>query len=303
MLFFDISDTSIELMQLSKTFISGEVINSFSRLEIKDGSIKDCEIQNKEQFQKNIENLLKDAKPKSLKEQECAFILPDNRIYSHRFTVSQKKEDKNILIQIKAQAERTIPQPIDELIYRYKTIGHSKDSSEVLLVALPTKIVNGYIEIFNNLKLTTILISSESLAVHRLISSAINPKEAVLYIDMGGKDSNISIMDKKGVIETFSEPIKDQDNLAHIERVISFSNEKLDEEINRIFLGGGGSSKVDLGKARDVLKKDIVPVETLTANFKPSIKVNLGDTPRTVFTNILGLILLSKEKQPLNLLP
>jgi hypothetical protein len=303
MLFFDISDTSIEMLQISKTFVSGEAIHSFSRVELKDGSIKNSEIQNKDQFKKNVEELLKSARPKPVKDQECAFTLPDSRIYSHRFDIPQRKNSKTILGAVKAQAERVIPQPIDELIYRYKSLNHSKEEGEILLVALPTKIVNSYIEVLNDLKILPQLVTSESMAVHRLISSSINPKETVLYIDIGEKDSNISIMDRLGVIETFSEPVGRQDDLAHIDSLLTFSREKLKEDINRVFLGGGGSPKVDLDKAQEFLKKDVVPMETLIANFKPAIKVDLGGIPKIVFANTLGLILLSKEKQPLNLLP
>lgn len=305
MILFDISDTSIEAVKLSKSFFTGEVINAFNRVEFTDGLVRAGEIQKKDALKKTIVNLLKDAKPKEIKDQECAFTLPDKRTYTHRFNLSQRKDSQTVSSLIKAQAEQLIPQPIEELAYDYNLLDQKEEArgeGEIFLAAVPATLLDGYLELFNGLGLKPELAVPESLAAYRFLASMVQAGEAVLYLDVGEKVTTATLMDKQGVVEAFTEPVQTSELVNRVGELLKFSSERLGKEVDRIILGGGGSLKMDTAKAEDKLKVTIASVEEAFKGFKLPIKVNFGDLSKIVFVNVLGLALLSKEEKPLNLI-
>lgn len=303
MILFDISDTSIEAVKLSKSFLTGEVINAFNRVEFTDGPVKAGEIQKKDALKKTIVNLLKDAKPKEIKDQECAFTLPDKRTYTHRFTLSQRQDSQTVLGLVKAQAEKLIPQPIEELIYRFDSLNRGTGEGEIFLMAVPTIIVNRYVELFNDLGLQPRLVVPESLAAYRFLTPIIQAGGAALYLDVGKKTTTAALMDKRGVVETFSEPVQADKLFTQLESLFEFACTRAGGCIRQVILGGSESLAIDSAEVASKLKVNVVLAEEAFKHFRLPIKVDFGNLSKIVFINTLGLALLSKEESPLNLLP
>ncbi len=303
MIFFDISDTSIEATQLATSFVTGEALRAFSRVELKEGLIKSGEIKDQEALKKAIAGLIEKAHPKAMKDQECALTLPDSRVYTSRLNLPQRQNSQTVFDLVKAQVEKSIPQPIEELIYRFESLGKGKGPGEILLVAIPTVIVNSYVEFFNQLSLQPRLIVPESFAIHSFLAPVIGAEETVLYLDVGEKTSTATLMNKEGVVEAFTEPVERDKLLDQTKKLLSFSRERFLKDVKRIILGGGGSLKMDSDKMKAELKVEIEAAEGALKGFKLPIRVDFGTTPRVLFINTFGLALLSKTKQPLNLLP
>ena len=305
MLFFDISDTSIEAIRLSKSFLTGEAVTAFNRSEFKNGPIEEGEIKDKNALKKIIVDLLKNAKPKPMKDRECAFTLPDKRVYTHRFALSQKHDSQTVFSLIKSQAEKLIPQPIEELTYNYLILGQKKEGKEegeILLAAVPTVIINGYIELFNDLGLEPKLAVPESVAAYSFLSPLIKAGGAVLYLDVGEKITTATLMDQQGVVETFSEPVQTDKLFAQIENLFAFACTQIGGCIKQVILGGGGSLTAKPAEFESKLKVSVISAEEVFKTFKLPIKVNFGDLSKVTFVNVLGLALLSGQEQPLNLI-
>lgn len=305
MIFFDISDTSIEAVRLSTSFLTGEAISAFARVELEKDLIEAGEIKNRDALSKVITNLLEKAKPKAMKDQECAFTLPDKRVYTCRLQLSQRQDSQTVFELVKAQMEKSIPQPIEELIYRFTSLDRGKGSGEIFLVAVPTTLVNSYIELFNTLALQPRLVAPESFTIYNFLGSVIKEDETLLYLDVGKTTATATLMDKQGVIEAFTEPIESDKLLDQTKGLLTFTRERLGRSVKRVILGGGGSlGRTDIAQVKANLKIEVESVEKAFENFRMPIRVDFGEMPRILFVNTFGLAALSKEKQqPLNLLP
>lgn len=305
MIFFDISDTSIEAVRLSTSFLSGEAINAFGRVEFENGPVKSGEIKDKDALGKVVANLLEKAKPKAMRDQECAFTLPDKRVYTHRFNLSQRRDSQTVLELIKDQAEKLIPHPMEELNYDYRVLGDKKKETgagEILLTAAPKTLVESYKNLFADLDLSPKFAVPESFAAYQFISPLIGGEGTALYLDVGGSVSIAALMDGRGVVEAFSEPVQTSDLFSGIKRLLKFSDERLGREIGLVVLGGGGSLKIKRAEAKQELGVDVISAEDAVGRFKLKIRVNFGNLSPITFANVLGLALLSKEESSLNLL-
>jgi len=303
MILFDISDTSIEAVKLSKSFLVGDSINAFTRVEFANGLVKEGEIKNKDALGKIISTLLKTAKPKPMKDEVCGFTLPDKRVYTHRFTLSQRQDSQTVLGLVKAEVEKSIPQPLEELIYRFDSLNHGEGEGEIFLMAVPTMIVNRYVELFNDLGLPPRLIVPESLAAYRFLAPVVQAGGTTLYLDVGKKTTNAVLMDKRGVVETFSEPVQTDKLFTQLESLFKFACTRAGGCIRQVILGGGGSLAIDSAEVASKLKVNVVLAGEAFKHFRLPIKVDFGNLSKMVFINTLGLALLSKEESPLNLLP
>lgn len=303
MLFFDISDTSIEAVKLSKSFPIGESITALTRGELKDGPVKAGEIQDKDALGKIVANLLKKVQPREMTDNTCGLTLPDKRVYTHRFTLSQRQDSQTVLSLVKAQVEKLIPQPLEELIYRFDSLNCGKGEGEIFLMATPTAVVNPYVEVFNNLKLQPRLIVPESLAAYAFLAPIIQAEGTVLYLDVGKKTATAALMDKRGVIETFSEPVQANELLTQLKNLFEFACTQAGGCIREVILGGGESLAIGFAEAASKLKVNVVLAEEAFKHFRLPIKADFGNLSKVMFINTLGLALLSKKQSPLNLLP
>jgi Tfp pilus assembly PilM family ATPase len=303
MIFFDISDTSIEAIRLSTSFIFGETISAFNRVEFNGGPVRAGEVQDEAALKKIISDFLENAKPKAIKDKECAFTLPDKRVYTRRFKLSQKKDGQPIFNLLKGQLEPLIPQPLEELAYDYKTlVDEQKGKSEVCFAAIPRTILEGYMKVFNSLDLKPKIAVSESVAAHKFISPLIIGEGTVLYLDVGEEIAIATLMDRNGVVEAFSEPVQTSDLFNGVKKLVKFARERLEKEVNRIILGGGGGLQIKKTAAQEELGLNVVSAEEAVKQFKLKIRVNFRNLSPVTFANVLGLSLLSKEESPLNLL-
>ena len=222
MIFFDISDTSIEAVKLSKGFF-GESINAFARVELKDGPVEAGEVEDKDALAKTITKLLKAGKPRGISDLECGFTLPDSRVYTHRFTLPQRRDHQTVLDLVGGKMEKLIPQPLEELIYRFFPLGEGEGEGEVFMMAISKKLIKGYVECFGDVGLRPKFVVPESYAAFRFLDPLIDAQETILYLDIGGEYSNAVLMDKHGVVETFSEPVESTDLFKEVGKLLEFT--------------------------------------------------------------------------------
>lgn len=303
MLLFDISDTSIEVARLGRRFFAGEAIVASARVELTDGSVKMGEVRNKDALCKTVADLLRNVKPRVTEDQECAFTLSDSRVYTRRFKLPQVQDHQTVLGLVKEKAEKLFPQPAQELIYQFDSLERGEGAGEIFLMAASRDIVLSYVDVFNSLGLQSKLAVPESYAACRFIAPIIGKKEVTLYLDIGGKYTNVVLVDSRGVLETFSEPVETAELFSEIEKLLKFLHKKLEQSVGRVILGGGGSLELNLVEAKERLKIDTILVEEAFKHFPLSIRNDFGGLPKVLFVNVLGLALLTKEKSPLSFFP
>ncbi len=103
---------------------------------------------------------------------------------------------------VRLEAEQYIPVPIDDLYIDYE-IAESDDenstSQDIFMVAIPSYIVDSYMNVFSALGLEVSAIEPSLSAIVRCVSQALELKSTVMVIDLGSRSSDLSVYDGKTI--------------------------------------------------------------------------------------------------------
>ena len=102
---------------------------------------------------------------------------------------------KEIEAAIPFEARKYIPLPISEVVLDWSVVSppNNKNGKQVLLIAVPKKIINNYNEIVKLAGLNLIGIEGETFSLTRSLIG--NDKSVIILIDNGARSINISIID------------------------------------------------------------------------------------------------------------
>lgn len=180
----DISDSSIEILQMSQIF--GKIKVTFlSRCELENGIIEKGKILKKKQLVLK----LKEYCPEGIVNDKVALALPDTIVFNHIFRFSG---DKNISTQdILSEAKKVLPVDIDNSYWDFDSqiIGSDKI---VFFAAAHKKDIDEYKSVFDEINLVPKIFDLNSLSALRAINLE---QEGTLIIDLGGRFGVISIFD------------------------------------------------------------------------------------------------------------
>lgn len=292
----DISDCSIEVLRLKKNLFGKRGVSSFGRAELEEGIAKKGEILDGQKLAEKLGGLIKGAK--------VNFTLPDLRIFTHRVLLPLDISYPAIDPFLKEKVVEVIPLEFEDLTYDFKVLSETEKGREILFVAIPKKILVGYLKTFRILKLIPVLAVPESIAAFEIFKETVVKDETVLFVDVGGKTSTFSFFDKFGPFLTLNKPVQTKVLKEEVKRVGKFLKEKYDKEIKRVIIGGGRSLEMDA----EAFSKEI-GIWTTGADkiledklLKIPLIFNVGKLPPILFLNVLGLALLAQRKDELNLL-
>lgn len=190
----DISDLSLKIVKLKKR---GEFCNlaSFGEERIKPGIIKEGEIKDEDKLAEIIKTGLRKVKGEKLKTKYVIASLPEEKSFLQVIQMPKmSKEDlKSAVIY---EAENYIPLPIQEVYLDSEIISpvdNHSDKFNVLLVALPKKIINSYLSSLKKAGLQPKALEIESLSVARALIKDRATTSPVLLIDLGETRTNFAV--------------------------------------------------------------------------------------------------------------
>jgi type IV pilus assembly protein PilM len=139
----------------------------------------------------------------------------------HTFTRSlslPKLRSAELKEAVELEAEQYISLPLEELYLDYEVVKQTADTFELLLSAVPRKIVDSYLDLTQILGLETILFEPTLSSSGRLFKVDPQSDMATIIIDFGSESSDISIVDKHVLVagtvqgggESFTASIKDK---------------------------------------------------------------------------------------------
>lgn len=269
MLLFSLTDNSIRILGLSQTFFIDYL--SFAAEKEATGLIQKGEIFYLNKMVAALRHILDDLK---LKDRKCAFTIHDERAYTLRLHLPQTKDGETVSEAIEKQASLFIPEPLETLQVAFRAVDPNKEQGEVQLIAVDRKVLDRYLSVFESLNLRPVLAVPESYAIFALLSPLLKEGETIIYLNPEVSVDNAIVLDKKGIIATFSE----QD----LEKVREFALEKWGRKIQRVF------GPTSMG--------DVLRSYPLHLRFKPE-QIEIGR-----FASLFGLALLAQRKDSLNLL-
>jgi type IV pilus assembly protein PilM len=196
----DIGFNTIKVMQTSmsgkKITVNGYGIASFDSEAIKDGEIVDIEKLAHACFELFDKNVIG-----TINTRRVAVTIPASRAYSRLMTLPAKLNKKQLAEAIQIEAEQYIPLPPDELYMDYTIAGQQGDDREVLVVAVPKKIIDSYMKFFAVVGLEVCLIETTIAAASRMIAEAENTEDIpTILIDLGSLSVDLTIYDKTLIV-------------------------------------------------------------------------------------------------------
>src|SRR3972149_6970539 len=291
MLLFDFSDKSLKVLKMSARFLGGNEISGFAKGDLKPGLIENSEVRDPDALAKEVQKVLKKASPKSLTDQEAAFVLHDERSFNLRLTSPVTEDIKIAPDLLEKQLVSILPVPISTVVY---------DAWDRQFAAVDQKIFSQYLDLFGKLGLKPQLAVPESQAVWSFLLTQMGEGEMVLFLDIGAKDADAVLMDQAGVLQTFTEPIETAKLETGLGEVAAFSQGKFGKKPAKVFLGGGGSISLDAKKFSEETGVPAVSGEDILKTYPIPISVNFGQTSKLGFISLFGLALLIRQKSPLN---
>lgn len=186
----DISDKSIELVELSKLFRFS--IENFSRVELEDGIIKEGRILNEAGLAENIKKLLLASKPRKVSTNKVILSMPESQVFTHHMILHSILKGEALRALVQAEVTKTLP-ILPGLMYWdiiSKPIGI--DTISVTFVGILKEIAESYIRVCNSVGLSVVRIGLPTLSVARLVLSPESKVTAI--VDMGTHTTNVSIV-------------------------------------------------------------------------------------------------------------
>lgn len=285
----DISDTSIELVQLRKNLRGKPQIRSALRVEVGAG----------EKWSGKL--------PPEVLGKKIAYTIPDTKVFLHRFSFPADVSLGTLEVNLLEGARELIPEPLENLVYTYQNLSLVPEQSrDVLLIAVHKETLSAYGVVWQSARISPTLAIPESLAIFEILKKTLTPKEYFLYVDIGAKYSSLSFFDGLGPHLTLAEPVETTRLESETRKAIDYFERKHGQKLERVLLGGGGSLTVDPKEFQRAVGAITTLGEKVLEDYldQNKIKFEQPDSPKILFLGAIGLGLLSlREKEyALNLL-
>ena len=201
----DISDTSLEMVEFKKK--GGKVIlSAVGRMILAKEVMEDGKILDEQKLAAAIRDLCLKTKPQKISTKLVIASLPESKIFTHHFKLPITIHDNELAGALKFEAEGVVPASQDELLFDYKIIKKESasakataDKQEILYVAAFKNIAESYARTLRLAGLEPIALDAEALSIARSLIKVYNKDEAVLIIDIGAKETALSIFDQDGI--------------------------------------------------------------------------------------------------------
>jgi type IV pilus assembly protein PilM len=227
---FDISDLSLKIIKLKKErdFLG---LASFAEASIKPGVIERGKIKDEKVLVKAIKEILNKVKGEKLNTKYVIASLPEEEAFLQVIQMPEMGEEE-LKKAVQFEAENYIPLPIEKVYLDSQVVPpvhNHLDHVDVLIAALPKKIVDSYLSVFQQAGLKPLAFEIESQAVSRaLIKNGLSP-EPLLLVDLGACRTSLIIFSGYSLRFTSSLPISGQKFTELISKKLKINTEKAEK--------------------------------------------------------------------------
>jgi len=247
----DISDLSLKIAKLKKK--GGSLrLASFGQEEIKPGIIKNGKLEDPAALSKVIKNSLKKVRGEDLKTKYVVACLPEEKAFLEiiKMPLMEEKELKSAVL---LEAENYIPLPMEQVYLDFEVIpslSGPSDKMEVLIAALPKKIIDSYVEAIRGADLFPKALEVESQSIARaLVKNGVSPFP-VLLIDLGATRTSFTIFSGRSLRFTSSISVSSQGFTKAISNTLKISL----AEAENLKLKWGIEGAFGIGEEKETLK-------------------------------------------------
>jgi type IV pilus assembly protein PilM len=194
----DIGFSSIKVMQLiaepKQATIIGYGVNAFDSKAVDTGVIV-----NHEAIAASVMELFKKHLVGDITTHRVAMSVPAARTFV-RILSLPKLDRKDLHEAVRLEAEQYIPVPIDDLYIDYELIRSTENDQEVLVVAVPKRLVDSYVQLANVLGLELVALETTLGSTGRLFRHTDQHDVPTVLIDFGSVSADATIYDQSLVV-------------------------------------------------------------------------------------------------------
>jgi len=252
----DISDSSIEMVQLAKRFAK-PCLKAWGRIRLENGIVENGKISDPDKFREKVSELIKNAAPNKIKTDEVFLFVPGSKSFTHIFELPANLKGEMLLEAVRDAAFKTIPLDPSATYFDFQIISRTNESQEIFLAAAPKDIIDGYLEAFQDLGLKPLVLDIEAACLARAFRTEASREGGVLIIDLGAKNMIISVVDEIALRLNSIIPIAGDNFTSAISKEMEMPLEKANE-IKKIY---GLDEKKENGRILFILQnvlKDVV---------------------------------------------
>lgn len=220
----DIGFNSVKIMQVSlgqkQNVVTGYGVNTFDTKAIENGTIVDIE-----NIATSIHELFEKHLVGDITTNRVAMSVPAARTFTRILNLPQL-DSKDISEAVRLEAEQYIPVPVNELYIDYEIIRKDEKGFEVLVVAVPQKIINSYANLAKILGLEVVAMETTLGATGRLFQNTDQQDVPTVIIDFGSVSADVTIYDDKRLVVTGTIPGGGDDFTTLIEQNLKVTREE-----------------------------------------------------------------------------
>jgi len=249
----DITDLSIKIIKLEKKS-KGFKLVSYNRTDIKPGVIESGVIKDEGALVKIIRNACASVKGKKLNTKYIVASLPEEKSFLQVIQMPKMNKEE-LKLAVPLQAENYIPLPVNDVYLDFQVIQPVKNYLsylEVLIVAIPKKIVDPYVSCLRKAGLVPLVFEVESQAIARTLIKKGNGVSPLILIDLGKNNTEFIVFSDHSIRFTCSIPISSQQLTTAISDALKIDFEEAQKL--KIKYGIDGASS-EVGKNKERAKK------------------------------------------------
>lgn len=333
----DISDFSIEAVTLDGGR-GGFSVENYSRFRLSPDIVEDGTVINKDKLKEALQAMLKNAKLRPMEAKKVFLSIPESKVFSKVFSLPKDLKDKNLSEAIKHKAEESIPEAAENLVAGMKVLSSNGDGKEILYSAAKLAVVKGFLEVFRELNMEVVGVTTESLSSFAGLDDKFK-KTTTLLLDVGSRTTIASIFDNKGIRDSININIAGNNIVNAIAKKLQVSQLAAEEKMKQVGLSSAEHGEImlviqgQLQPVADELKRfvqyyeqksgksieQIVLIGGLaqmkgidkyfgdnlsktTYRGEPFIHSKVADLNSTTYINALGLAKLAQQKPEMNFL-
>lgn len=227
----DVSDVSVQLLELQSGPSRSLAIRSYHRQDLPGGLVRDGEILDQAALRRVLEETFQRASPQLPSTRAAIVALPESKVYLRAFEFPRTLTEEHVRRAIPFEAEGALPLTLDEVYYDIQFHRSRIDTHHVLFAAAPRRIVESYAALFTEAGFLPVAFEVESAALARSIVGA--RAEPVLVADIGGRASVISVIERELVHSAVTLSVAGNSLTEGIQRILRVSLEEAEQRKRR----------------------------------------------------------------------
>lgn len=198
----DISDASIEAIVLEKTK-AGFAVSAYSRYRLSPEIVSNGRVLQPAKLKEALQLTFQNAQPRPIEAARVYLSLPESRAFTKVFSLPKNLSDKELATAAQHKAEEMIPEAMEQLLTAKQLLASKNEHKEVLFVAVDKETANGFSDVFKELNIEIVGMTTESISAWSGLHEKFR-NNLTLLLDLGSRTTIASIYDNNGVRDSIN---------------------------------------------------------------------------------------------------